>query len=137
MTTKVSAKWLRDLRFEGSDPDGQTLEMAPPPKDGKRDAFNPMEMLLMALAGCTGMDVVYMLRKKRREFEAVSLEITGEKTDKTPPYTWKTIHIKYTVKGDVSEEALAHAIKLSMEKYCSCGQMLGAVAKITSEYVIE
>jgi putative redox protein len=136
MATKVKAKWLHDLRFGAEDPDGQTFDMAPVPTEGKRDALNPMEMLLMALAGCTGMDVVYMLRKKRQEFEAVSLEVTGEKLDKTP-HTWKTIHIKYVVKGDVKEEALEHAIKLSNEKYCSCGIMLGATAKITSEYVIE
>ena len=136
MATKVKAKWLHDLRFEAEDPDGQTFDMAPVPREGKRDAFNPMETLLLALAGCTGMDVMYVLRKKRQEVEALSLEVTGEKLDKVP-YTWKTIHIKYTVKGDVKEEALTHAIKLSNEKYCSCGIMLGAMAKITSEYVIE
>jgi putative redox protein len=136
MTTKVAAKWLNGLRFEGRDPDGQTFEMAPLPDDGKRDALNPLEMLLLAMAGCTGMDVTHVLEKKRQKVEALNVEVTGEKREKAP-YTWETIHVKYIVKGDVSKEAMEHAIKLSMEKYCSCGIMLGATAKITSEYVIE
>ncbi len=136
MTTKVSAKWLGELRFEGIDPDGQTFEMAPLPDEGKRDALNPMEMLLLAMAGCTGMDVTHVLEKKRQKGEEVTVEITGEKREKAP-YTWETIHVKYNVKGNVSKDAMEHAIKLSNEKYCSCGIMLGATAKITSEYVIE
>ena len=136
MGTTVSAKWLGDLQFEGIDPDGQTFKMAPLPSEGKREALNPMEMLLLAMAGCTGMDVTHVLSKKRQNVEALSVEITGEKQKKAP-YTWETIHVKYIVKGDVSKKAMEHAIKLSNEKYCSCGIMLGAMAKITSEYVIE
>jgi putative redox protein len=136
MGTKVRAKWLGDLRFEGHDPDGQTFKMAPLPDEGKRDALNPMEMLLLAMAGCTGMDVTHVLTKKRQKVEALSVEITGEKRERAP-HTWETIYVKYIVKGDVSKKAMEHAIKLSNEKYCSCGIMLGATAKITSEYVIE
>ena len=136
MTTKVSAKWLGELRFEGRDPDGQTFEMASLPDEGKRDALNPMEMLLLAMAGCTGIDVTHVLSKKRQKVEGLNVEVTGEKQNKAP-YTWETIHAKYIIKGDVSKKAMEHAIKLSMDKYCSCGIMLGAMAKITSEYVIE
>ena len=136
MTTKVSAKWLGDLRFRGIDPDGQTFEMAPLPDEGRRDALNPMEMLLMATAGCTGMDVMYILEKKRQKPEDLIVEVSGEVAD-MPPHLWETIHIKYIVKGEVTKKALEHAIKLSNETYCSCAMTLGASAKITSEYVIE
>jgi putative redox protein len=136
MTVKVSARWLGDMRFEGEDPDGQTCKMAPPPRDGKRDGLVPMEMLLLGMAGCTGMDVMHALRKKRQTPESLTVEVTGEKRQ-SPPSIWETIHVKYIIKGDVPKEAVEHAIGLSMEKYCSCGIMLGATAKITSEYVIE
>jgi putative redox protein len=136
MATKVKAKWLGNLRFEGTDPDGQTLEMAPLPDEDKRDALNPMEMLLLAMAGCIGMDVMHVLEKKRQNVKGLKVEVTGKKREKAP-YTWETIHVKYIIKGDVAKEAVEHAIGLSMEKYCSCGIMLGAMAKITSEYVME
>jgi putative redox protein len=136
MAAKVKAEWLSGLRFEGTDPDGQTLEMAPPPDEGKRDGLVPMEMLLLGMAGCTGMDVMHVLEKKRQKPDGLKVEITGEKREKVP-YTWETIHVKYIIKGDVAKGAVEHAIGLSMEKYCSCGIMLGATAKITSEYVIE
>lgn len=136
MTEKVSAKWLGGLRFEGEDPDGQTFEMAPLPREGERDGLVPMDMLLLAVAGCTGIDVMHVLKKKRQKPEGLTVEVTGEKRQK-PPYTWETIHVKYIIKGDIPKEAVEHAIGLSMEKYCSCGIMLGATAKITSEYVIE
>jgi putative redox protein len=136
MAEKVRAKWLGDLRFEGRDPDGQTFEMAPPPEEGKRDALVPMEMLLMGMAGCTGMDVVYILEKKRQKPEDLVVELSGEMGE-MPPHLWETIHVKYIVKGEVTKKAMEHAIKLSNETYCSCAMMLGATAKITSEYVIE
>jgi putative redox protein len=136
MASRVSARWIEGSRFEGTDPDGQTFIMAPVPDKGKRDGLNPMEMLLLGMAGCTGMDVAHLLEKKRQKFEGLTVEITGEKRKK-PPYTWETIHVKYIVKGEVSKKALEQAIKLSLEKYCSCGIMLGATAKITHEYVIE
>ncbi len=136
MADKISARWIGDMSFEGEDPDGQTFKMAPVPDSGKRDGLAPMEMLLLGMAGCTGMDVVHLLKKKRLRPESLIVEITGEKR-KTPPKTWETIHVKYVIKGDIPKKAIEHAINLSLEKYCSCGVMLGATAKITSEYVTE
>jgi putative redox protein len=136
MKVKVSAKWLGDSRFQGRDPDGQTFIMAPIPDEGEREGLNPMEMLLMAMAGCTGMDVAHLLEKKRQPFQGLTVEITGEKR-KRLPYIWETIHVRYIIKGDVSEKAVEQAVNLSMEKYCSVGIMLGARAKITHEYLIE
>ncbi len=136
MGEQISARWLGDMNFEGEDPDGQTFKMGPVPDGGKRDGLVPMEMLLLGMAGCTGMDVVHLLEKKRQKPESLIVEITGEK-QKNPPRTWKTIHVRYIIKGNVPKKAIEHAINLSMEKHCSCGIMLGATAKITSEYVIE
>ncbi len=136
MAEKVYAKWLGGLSFEGEDPDGQTFKMAPKPRKGERDGLAPMEMFLLGTAGCTGIDVIHVLEKKRQTPESLTVEVTGEKLQK-PPYTWETIHIKYIIRGNVPKNAVEHAIRLSMEKYCSCGIMLEATAKITSEYVIE
>lgn len=136
MAEQISARWLGDMNFEGEDPDGQTFKMGPAPDEGKRDSLVPMEMLLLGMAGCTGMDVIHLLEKKRQKPESLVVEITGEKR-KNPPRTWETIHVRYIIKGNIPKKAIEHAIELSMGKYCSCGIMLGATAKITSEYVIE
>ncbi len=103
---------------------------------GGHDAgVRPMELLLIGLAGCTGMDVISILGKMRVEYDEFRVEIEAEKSDEHPK-VYTSIHIKYRIWGDVPEDKLKTAIELSREKYCSVSAMLGKAAPITHEYEI-
>ncbi|MCP2519237.1 OsmC family protein [Candidatus Aminicenantes bacterium AC-335-A11] len=96
----------------------------------------PMELLLIALGGCTGMDVISILRKKRQVVRYFALEVKGYRREEHPRI-FEKIEIKYILKGDnLSEEAIQRAIELSQEKYCSVSAMLKPVAKIETSYEI-
>lgn len=96
----------------------------------------PMELLLIALGGCTGMDVISILKKKRQEVSYFALDIRGYRRDEHPRI-FEKIEIKYILKGDnLSEQAIERAIELSQEKYCSITAMLKATTKIETSYEI-
>ncbi|NPA42252.1 MAG: OsmC family protein [Aquificae bacterium] len=100
-----------------------------------KHALKPMELLLTALAGCSGVDVETILRKKRQPVEGITIEVKGTRRDKHPKI-YESIEITYKVKGEVEEKALQQAIKLSIEKYCSVYAMLKNSAKIEVRYEI-
>ncbi|MCP2604859.1 OsmC family protein [Candidatus Aminicenantes bacterium AH-873-B07] len=96
----------------------------------------PMELLLIALGGCTGMDVISILRKKRQKVDYFGLEITGYRREEHPKI-FEKIRIKYIFKGDdLSPQAVERAIELSQEKYCSISAMLKRTTKIETSYEI-
>ena len=103
---------------------------------GHDTGARPMEMLLVGFGGCTGMDVISILRKKRQTVTGLEIKIKGTKADGHPgKYT--AIHLKYKVAGkDVKAEAVERAISLSLEKYCSVGATLSGSATITHDYEI-
>jgi putative redox protein len=104
---------------------------------GEGAGFRPIELLLVALGGCTGIDVVSILKKQRQKVEGLEMMITGERVE-NPPRVYGKIHVEYVVRGkNISEKAVKRAIKLSEKKYCSVGAMLGAKAKLTTSYRIE
>jgi putative redox protein len=89
-----------------------------------------MELVLIALCGCTGYDVVSILKKKREPFTAVEVSAEGEKSA-DPPRVYTSIKLHYRVAGKVSRKAVEDAVRLSEEKYCSVSAMLSKTAKIT------
>jgi len=95
----------------------------------------PMELILMGLAGCTGMDVISILNKMKVKYNDFRIEITDEKATEHPKVYTK-IHLKYRIWGDVPEDKLSTAIELSRTKYCSVGAMLSKAAEITDEHEI-
>lgn len=102
---------------------------------GGHDAgTRPMELVLEALGGCTAMDVLSILKKKRMAYDRFVIEIEAERADEHPKVYTK-IHMVYKFWGDeLSEKAISRAIELSETKYCSVNAMLSKTAKITSEY---
>jgi putative redox protein len=100
----------------------------------EKTANSPMELVLIALCGCTASDVVGILRKKREKFTALEVRAAGERADGYPA-VYTAIHLTYVVHGTVSEKAMQDAVRLSKEKYCSVSAMLEKTAKIT--YTIE
>ena len=100
----------------------------------EKTANTPMELVLIALCGCTASDVVGILRKKREPFTGLEVRAKGERADGYPA-VYTSIHLTYVVRGQVSKKAMEDAVKLSKDKYCSVSAMLEKTAKIT--YTIE
>ncbi|HMD50594.1 MAG TPA: OsmC family protein [Bryobacteraceae bacterium] len=96
----------------------------------EKTANTPMELVLIALCGCTASDVVGILRKKREPFTTLEVRADGERADGYPA-VYTEIKLTYRVGGEVSRKAVEDAVKLSKEKYCSVSAMLEKTAKIT------
>ena len=119
--TKATVKFTGGMRFVGTgDKSGQTNIMdAASEAGGENTGPRPMEVLLFGLGGCTGMDVVSILRKKRQHFTGLEMNIAGDRAPDNPK-RFTAINIEYVVHGKGLEtKAVADAIRLSEEKYCS------------------
>jgi putative redox protein len=98
----------------------------------EKTASSPMELVLIALCGCTASDVVGILRKKREPFTSLEVTANGERAQGYPA-VYTDIKLTYRVGGKVSPKAMEDAVRLSKEKYCSVSAMLEKSAKITFE----
>lgn len=134
---EAKAVLLKDMQFEGRATSGHSLIMdADDASGGQNKGFKPMELLLVGFGGCTGMDVISILRKKRQDVTGLEMNVQGKKTDEHPK-VYKTVHIEYVVKGKgVQKEAVERAIRLSLDKYCSVGATLSRAGTITHSYRI-
>ena len=128
---------VKDMEFTGKAISGHTLSMDADEESSSHNAgFRPMELLLVGFGGCSGMDVISILRKKRQQVSGLEVNVKGEKTDDYPK-VYKDVHIEYVVKGKgVEKDAVERAIKLSLEKYCSVGATLAKAGTITHSYKI-
>jgi len=108
-----------------------------PEKGGVREGPGPMELVLLGVGGCTAVDIVDVLRKKREPVDAFRIEIEAERATK-PPGVFTKIHMTYVLRGPRKDTNVKRAIDLSMEKYCSASIMLkrGGVA-VTTSYRLE
>jgi putative redox protein len=120
--------------FVGVTPSGhaQTMET-----DSQRGAAaTPMELLLLALGGCTGVDVVSILQKKRQHVTDYRIEVRGERRDEFPK-SFTRLFVKHIISGrGITEQAVARAIELSETKYCSVAATLRGSAEIVTSYEI-
>ena len=96
----------------------------------------PMELLTVALAGCTSMDVVSLLQKMRQPLEGLRVEVHGEKADEYPR-RFVSLEVVYYLKGALDEKKVRRAIELSETKYCSVEATLRPAVSISSRYVLE
>lgn len=130
---KTTIQYAGDEFFIGTSPSGHSITVDT--KDVK-GAPSPVELLLMAIGGCTASDVVSILQKKRQKITSYRVEVTGERRDDFPRYFTK-FHVHHIVYGrDVSEQAVASAIELSDTKYCSVAATVRPTAEITTSYEI-
>ncbi|MBE7556594.1 MAG: OsmC family protein [Anaerolineales bacterium] len=130
-TVNASARWTGEqLNFIGTSYKGHQIPMG-------GENISPTQMLLLGLAGCTGMDVVSILQKKRQAVKDVQVQITAHQPDEYPkPY--HTIEIKYIVVGEnLDVTAVERAIALSAEKYCIVSQTLQRPVELKTSLVIE
>ncbi len=134
---KVAARWVEGLEFQGITGSGHTLVMdAMEQGGGKNHGPSPMELLLVGLAGCTGMDVIQILQKKRQQVSGLEVKVEGVRAE-TDPKVYTEIDLVYTVRGkDVSARAVERAIQLSEEKYCGAGHILRKTAQFRTRFEI-
>jgi putative redox protein len=135
--TLAKVKYVDGLQFVGEASSGHAIVMDGDPEVGGSDTgMRPMELLLVALGGCSGMDVISILRKKKQKVTSLEMEVKGKKAEKYPK-KYTDIEIQFVVKGkDISEDAVKRAVELSMEKYCSVKATLEGTAKIDFSYKI-
>lgn len=128
----ASATWKQEDLFEGKSQSGHAVLMDT--TSDHKTAPSPMELVLTALCGCTSVDVVSILQKKREPIEGLTVSAEAEQAP-VPPRTFTKIHLTYRIKGKVSQKAAEDAVSLSKNKYCSVSKMLEKAATI--DYSIE
>lgn len=124
---QATAIWTDNERYLGSASSNHAVVMD---TAKEKTASTPMELVLIALCGCTASDVVGILRKKREPFTRLEVSAKAERFEGFPA-VYTDIQLTYRVAGKVSEKAMADAVQLSKEKYCSVSAMLEKTAKIT------
>ena len=129
----VTATWKGDLTFIGESAEGGTVQMGP--YDGE-SGIGPMKLVLACLAGCTGIDIVSILKKKKVNLTDFKVNVRGKRAE-TYPMVYTDIEVEYILWGDdLKTRDVEQAIKLSEQKYCSVSAMLEKTAKIRSSYKI-
>jgi len=133
----VRLSWNRPRRFIAWDAAGHGVVMDSKPEyKGDGSGVRPVELVLYGLGGCTGMDVISILEKKRQDVTGLELIVTGEQREEQPRF-YDTVHVEYVITGrGVSPAAVERAIELSEEKYCSVRGMFRPEVAVTHSYRI-
>ena len=126
--TKIELKRVDDaFAFEGKDSSGHTVRLdAAEEIGGHNSGIRPMQLLLMSLGGCSGVDIVSILKKQRQEITNFNIVIEGERELGKEPALWKQINVVFQFSGNVDEEKANKACALSIDKYCSVAATLRA-----------
>ena len=124
-----------DYGFEAKDAQGHIIKIDSSLENGGANfGARPMQLLLMGLGGCSGIDIVSILKKQRQVVEGFKMTIQGEREKGKEPSLWKTVHIVFELSGQVDEDKAQRACALSIDKYCSVAETLRrAGATITWE----
>jgi putative redox protein len=129
----VTVKWIEGKQFIGVDSTQHSVVLSTPDEG---IGIKPSELLLIAVASCTAVDVVEILTKKRMPLTLLEVTTSGEQ-DPNPPWTFRKIHLHFRIAGkNLTEKAVAQAIELSEEKYCSVAATIRATAEITTNFEI-
>ena len=121
------------LRFTGSSEHGDFLQI-----DGKSEAgISPMDVLLQSLAACTGIDMVTILERMRQPLEGLRIEVGGTREEFREAKPWKTVEVKFYLKGDLDPAKVQRAMDLSFEKYCSVSLTLRGNVTVSGSFEIE
>lgn len=132
-TMNAHSVWQRDDLYTGTTQSGHSIQMDA--SDQHAEGPSPMELILTALCGCTSVDVVSILQKKRQPFTGLRVSASSQRAAEAPR-VFTAIHLTYTVSGTgLSRKAVEDAVSLSKNKYCSVSKMLEKAAEVT--YSIE
>jgi putative redox protein len=114
-----------DFGFEARDHNGHLLLMdSSVEHGGNSSGLRPMQVLLMALGGCSAIDIVTILKKQRQVIESFKIKIQGEREEGTTPSLWKKVQINFELSGRIDADKAKKACTLSVEKYCSVAETL-------------
>lgn len=114
-----------DFGFEAKDANGHVVKIDTSPEGGGTNfGARPMQLLLMGLGGCSGIDIVNILKKQRQPIEGFSMKIEGEREAGKEPSLWKDITIVFELTGAIDPDKAKRAVELSMDKYCSVAETL-------------
>jgi putative redox protein len=128
---RATVTWQQEQQYDGESDSGHHITMD---GDGAhRAGASPMELVLIALCGCTSVDVISIMRKKREPLTSLRVTAEAERAEEAPK-VFTNIHLTYHMGGVVSKKAAEDAVSLSKNKYCSVSKMLEKAAKI--DYVI-
>ncbi len=129
----VTTVWKENMVFESDNPSGETLFMDAPDEGIENKGLRPKALMLSSLAGCSGLDVVSLLKKMRAEVNDFKMVVHGELTEEHPRYYHKVV-IEYHFYGsDLQEDKINKAVKLSVDQYCGVMEMFRQFAKVTTE----
>jgi len=137
-TKKISLERINDaVNFKATNEAGQSILLdGTPDLGGIGNGVRPMETLLMALAGCSAIDIVMILGKMRQKLEDIKLDITGT-TEQVEDYTaYTNIYMQFEMWGDLKNEKVERAIQLSIDKYCSVAKALDNKSEISFDFNI-
>lgn len=114
-----------DYGFQARDASGHVARLDTGAETGGNDfGIRPMQIMLMALGGCSGIDIVSILKKQRQVIEGFHMSIEGEREAGKEPALWKTVSIIFELKGNIDSDKARKACELSIEKYCSVAETL-------------
>jgi putative redox protein len=118
--------------MEAKNEDGNSIQMdSAPDIGGEGKGMRPMQLLLVAVGGCSAIDVILILKKQKQVIEDFEVEVEGER-EKIEDYSlFRDICLHFKFKGKVDQEKAERAVKLSVDKYCSVSKTLEPTAKIT------
>lgn len=125
------------FNFEAVNPAGQTVEIdAKPEIGGEGKGFRPMEMLLVGLGGCSGIDMVNVLQKQKEPLTDLKINIKASRRDEEMPPIFEEINIHFDLYGPLNQQKVERALALTFEKYCSVSNILGRSATLKYTYTI-
>jgi putative redox protein len=134
--TRIKLIQTGPAKFLASNAAGATGVIdGPADMGGENAGLRPMETLLSALAGCSSLDVILIMKKQRQNLERIEVEVDAERADAIPAVFTK-IHLRFKGYGAIDLEKFQKAVELSVEKYCSISKMLRPAVEITAESVL-
>lgn len=134
---QTNLTWKDGLAFGGENEEGFSVDLDGAPEAGGGGAgFRPMQLLALGVGGCTAMDVISILQKKRQQVSAFEVRVHTEKAE-SHPKVWTSVLIEYLITGtDIDPAAVERAIELSASKYCPAQNMINQAVDIEHSYQI-
>ena len=129
----ITTVWKENMVFESDNPSGETLFMDAPDEGIENKGLRPKALMLSSLAGCSGLDVLSLLKKMRAEVDDFKMVVHGELTEEHPRYYHKVVIAYHFYGNDLQEDKINKAVKLSVDQYCGVMEMFRQFAKVSTE----